>query len=243
MSGCSQAKARQWAKQREAHLLRHGPSERSVPTFGEFAERFMDEYPSENNLKPSYVDSLRCNLEHHLLPLLKSVRLDRITIHHVRKIRALELAAGTRNKILAHLSRMLRVAVEWELIAQVPVKISRIRDDARSPEFYDFDEYEVVVEAAAKAGSHELVVVTLGGDAGLRAGEIRALRWSAVDLERKLVNVELSDWRGQETTPKSRRCRAVPMSRRLHATLTRHHQHANGDDHPRGARRGSAVLY
>ena len=45
-------------------------------------------------------------------------------------------------------------------------------------------------------------MVLLGGDAGLRLGEIVALNWSDVDLASRRLSVERSDWRGHVTAPK-----------------------------------------
>ncbi len=44
------------------------------------------------------------------------------------------------------------------------------------PKFYDFDEYKRLVEAARALDARTHVVVLLGGDAGLRRGEMMALR-------------------------------------------------------------------
>jgi integrase len=50
-------------------------------------------------------------------------------------------------------------------------------------------------------------MVLLGGDAGLRSGEILALNWSDVDLPARTLSVERSDRRGHVTAPKSGRVR------------------------------------
>ena len=42
-------------------------------------------------------------------------------------------------------------------------------------EFYDFHEFEVLVETAAKIDPRTVLLVLLGSEAGLRSGEIRAL--------------------------------------------------------------------
>lgn len=55
---------------------------------------------------------------------------------------------------------------------------------------------------------------------GLSAGELFALRWSAVDFERKLVHVRESVYEGQFTTPKTRSSvRTIAMCEVLEETL------------------------
>ncbi len=50
--------------------------------------------------------------------------------------------------------------------------------------FYDFDEFERLVKAA-QSDPLALLLVLLGGEAGLRCGEMMALEWSDVDLAKR----------------------------------------------------------
>jgi integrase len=64
--------------------------------------------------------------------------------------------------------------------------------------------------------------------AGLRQGELIALRWQDVDWVAGVIRVRRSFTRGQFGTPKSRRAsRAVPMADRLAGELERHFQHSH----------------
>ena len=60
--------------------------------------------------------------------------------------------------------------------------------------------------------------------AGLRCGEIIALEWSNVDLGKRQLCVQRSDWRGHVTAPKGGRLRYVPLATRL-ATALHEHRH------------------
>jgi integrase len=62
-------------------------------------------------------------------------------------------------------------------------------------------------------------MVLLGGDAGLRLGEIVALEWRDVDLPARRLTVQRSDWLGHVTVPKGGRSRQLPMTQRLTAAL------------------------
>jgi integrase len=96
-----------------------------------------------------------------------------------------------------------------------------------SIQFYDFDEYDRLIQAARTLDSTTLVCVLLGGDAGLRSGEMRALRWRDVNWETSQLCVERNDWRGHVSTPKGGRLRHVPMTTRLAGAL-RDHRHLRG---------------
>jgi integrase len=57
---------------------------------------------------------------------------------------------------------------------------------------------------------------------GLRRGELFALRWGAVDFERKLISVRESVYEGQFNTPKTRSSvRTIPMGEALKEILLR----------------------
>ncbi|OFW00890.1 MAG: hypothetical protein A3I61_03935 [Acidobacteria bacterium RIFCSPLOWO2_02_FULL_68_18] len=54
---------------------------------------------------------------------------------------------------------------------------------------------------------------------GLRLGEMMALEWSDVDLHKRQLTVQHSEWKGQLTATKGGRLRHVPMTERLAAAL------------------------
>jgi integrase len=85
--------------------------------------------------------------------------------------------------------------------------------------FYDFDEYEKLIEAAKNSGTVPHIIVLLGGDAGLRCGEIIGLEWGDVDFAKRQLCVQRSEWRGHVTVPKGGRVRHVPMTVRLASAL------------------------
>jgi integrase len=61
----------------------------------------------------------------------------------------------------------------------------------------------------------------------LRCGEMLALEWRDVDLMKRQLCVERSDWNGEVTSPKGGRLRYVPLTVRLTAAL-REHRHLRG---------------
>ena len=49
--------------------------------------------------------------------------------------------------------------------------------------------------------------ILLGGDGGLRLGEMIVLEWTDVDLGKRQMCIQRSDWNGHVTTPKNARLR------------------------------------
>jgi integrase len=227
----SRSAALRWGKDRERHLLVHGPNDKSersdaparkeVPTLAEFAPRYMEGYAVANQQKPSTVDAKQQHLKTYLVPLFGHTRLDQITQEEIQQLKARMSgrSAKTINNVLATFSTLLKCAVEWGVIEEVPVVIRCLRAPKTTMDFFDFDELEQLVEAARELGPGVLAFVLLAGDAGLRAGEIRALQWDSVDLGRRILTVQRSEWQGQITTPKHDKIRTVPLTERLAGAL------------------------
>jgi integrase len=67
---------------------------------------------------------------------------------------------------------------------------------SKPPVFYDFEEYARLVAAARAIDDRILAMVLLAGDAGLRPGEIVALRQTDVNFGSNRVRVERQCWLG-----------------------------------------------
>jgi integrase len=222
----SKSAAQRWGEDRERHLLQHGPPQppKEVPTLETFAPRFVDGYARANRQKPSGIVGKESILAAHLIPQLGSKRLDAITSEHVQalKRRLVHRAPKTVNNVLTVLNMLLKKAVEWDVIERLPCVVRLLPVSKPSMGFYDFDEYERLVSAAKLLDPNAHLIVLLGGEAGLRLGEILALEWGDVDLGKRQLCIQRSDWRGHVTAPKSGRLRHVPMTVRLAAALRDH---------------------
>jgi integrase len=240
----SKSAAQRWGEKRERYLLMNGPDpkpspkastdapelapesakKKEVPTFAEFAPRFIEGHAKADRLKPSSIDSIERILRVHVLPAFGDKRLDEVTQEDVQRFKGqrAHLANKTVNNLLSVMRTIFTAAVEWQVIERVPVELKRLKQAKTSMDFYEFEELETLIAAAAKADPRTEVFVLLGGEAGLRAGEIRALEWNALDFRRRLLTVEQSEWNGHVTLPKHDKIRQVPMTKRLAAALRRH---------------------
>ena len=110
------------------------------------------------------------------------------------------------------------------MIELVPCTILLLKVPKSSAAFHDFESYERLVEAAVATGHHAHLIVLLGGEAGLRCGEMIALEWADIDLEKRQLCVRRSSWSGHVTAPKGGRLRYIPLTVRL-ARALREHRH------------------
>jgi integrase len=166
----------------------------------------------------------------HLIPALGDKPLASITTEDVQQFKSALSARSpkTVNNILTVLNVLMRIAVEWHVIERVPCVIKMLKAPKSQAAFYDFDQFERLVERARMDQQAHLVVL-LGGEAGLRCGEMIGLEWLDIDLEKRQLCVARSEWRGHVGAPKGGRIRYVPMTKRLVLAL-------NGARHLRGPR-------
>ncbi len=220
----SRSGALAWGHARERELLLHGSPKprKEVTTLKEFAPRFIEGYARANRQKPSTIAAKEAILGIHLVPRLGGKSLDEITSEDIQRLKTAlgKRSSKTVNNVLSVLKTLLNVAVEWGVIERVPCTIRLLKTTQLSEaRFHDFAEYERLVRAAKDVDPRAYLIVLLGGDAGLRCGEMMALEWTDIDLERQRLWVRRSEWKGHVTTPKGGRPRLVPLTTRLAAAL------------------------
>jgi len=249
----SKSAVERWAAERERSWYQEltqpkrqpEATKKEVPTLEQFAPRFINGYARANRQKPSGIAAKETIVNQHLVPLLGTKRLDEITSEHVQRLKSnlADRAPKTVNNVVTVLSVMLKKAVEWDVIERMPCTIRLLPVPKPSLGFYDFDEYERLVEAAKTDGNAYLIVL-LGGEAGLRCGEMIALEWSDVDLRKRQLCVQRSDWKGHVTVPKGGRLRYVPLTVRLAVALSdrRHLRSRRVLCHPDGSRLSADIV-
>jgi integrase len=223
----SKAAAQRWAEARERVLLVTGKPKpsmkeevRTIPTLQAFATRFLEGYAQANRLKPSGIAAKETILRKHLIPQLGTKALDAITTEDVQGVKSalVERSPKTVNNVLTTLNVLLKTAVEWGVIERASCSVKLLKTPKTTVPFYDFDEYERLL-GAARSDARTYLIALLGGEAGLRCGEIKALEWTDIDLKKRQLCVARSEWNGHVTMPKGGRLRYVPLTRRLAETL------------------------
>ncbi len=229
------AAALRWAQDRERVLFKDGKPKRQplvvkeVPTLKEFAPRFLEGYVRANQHKPSGIAAKESILRLHLLPRFGMTRLDEITTEDVQRLKAAlaKKSGKTVNNILTVLNVLLRTAQEWNVIEHRPCAIKVVRTMMAEAAFHSFEAFARLVQAARESDDMMYLIVLLGGEAGLRCGEMMALEWRDVDLTKGRLCVARSEWKGHVTDPKGGRLRYVPLTARL-AEALRKARHSRG---------------
>lgn len=205
--------------------------QRSVPTLATFADTFIETYCKTNN-RASTVREKRRTLARALVPVLGRHRLDQIGPREIEAYKARRLDDGLSNKTvneeLAILSKLLDFANEIGDLPTSPPKIRRLKTQAPSFDFLDFDEAERLLEAARDAPDPWCAMIPIALWSGLRLSELRALQWDDVDLVAARLHVRrAADDEGVLTPTKSYRARIVDLPQ-CAVELLRQHLHLRG---------------
>jgi len=147
----------------------------------------LEEYEA-GELKWTALQANRSHVTNWLKPLLGKIRLQELTPEHVRQLKRLlnkaGLAAQTQRNVHTTLRAALRRAMADRRITYNPAEVEaaprRSKVTATSHRALPL---ELVTGMFAMCETpRELARITVGLTTGLRPGEIRALRWSDVDL-------------------------------------------------------------
>ena len=196
-----------------------------IPTLAEFEEDFLTY--ARNNNKPSAVRAKELTMKNHLVPWFGKIRLDAIGPEEIERYKAAKLKMGLRKKPLEKksvnnhlgvLRKLLNLAVEYRRLPTAP-KVKALRLPPAQFVFLDFEE-EPRFLAAVPEVWRAFALVPL--KAGLRVGEVLALKWSRVDLKAGRLVVDLTLWEGLEGPPKGGVSREVPLGDEVAAALTSH---------------------
>ena len=203
----------------------HTPDAESV-TVAEAAELWL----SRRKTRLLERGSLRtyCGYVTHILPLLGRMKLSRLTTPVVEAFAdtlVKNLSWQRAGKVLSALKMILNHAQRRGLVAQNVALPVRMEENERGerPLAVGIDvptiaEMRTLLETATGANRVRLMVAAF---TGLRGSELRALSWSDVDFERRLLTIrQRADWWGVIGRPKSRNgYRDVPLIPRLVTAL------------------------
>ena len=187
-----------------------------VATLEEFAERWRREVLSKR--KPSTIHAAESHLKNQILPILGKMKLSDIGVENQQSF--VTRLSGTVSRktllnVLGTLSSMLTTAENWKYICEA-VNFSKLvlpQGTSQKGRCVTPDVASMIINTAK--GQYR-VMFALAAMAGLRAGEILALRKCDFDLERNLLTISRSVWRGKLSTPKTSTSQAVlPIPRPL----------------------------
>jgi integrase len=194
--------------------------------FREAAEEWLRHAEHERDVKPSTFVDYRSVVSARLLPAFGDARLEAITTAAIdrwrrRMLADKRLSPRTVNKSLTILHGIMeRARRVWNLPANPVADVERARE-RYSGDFDFFSPEEVRALVRAAASEQDGAMYLTAAFAGLRRGELVALRWRDVDFEGEAIRVRASFSHRQVVTPKGGKVRTVPMVPEVAQALAR----------------------
>ena len=193
-------------------------------TTGEYLTRWLSD-SVRGTVQGSTYRSYGRVVDGHLVPGVGRVKLAKLRPDHIRRLYRSMLDAGkaTRTVQYAHtlLKRALAQAVMDGLIprnAAEAVRPPKLKRDEIQP--LNADQVRALLDASDERSR---ALYTVAVRAGMRPGEILALRWSDVDLEAGTVQINRALSEGEFSTPKTPRSRRrISLSPATVAALKAH---------------------
>lgn len=183
-------------------------------------------------LKPSTRDRYESALSQHILPRLGHLRLDKLSRADVEAwsaaVEALRLPSGeeySRHTLAGWwrvLAEVLRDAAAELHLPDPTARVSAPTTTAprkREARTLTRDEVDVLLRWVAEHRPAWLDEISLMLFSGLRPGELYAMTWAQVDLERGQIRIDRAHWNGEVGTPKTDDPRTVALTRTLVALL------------------------
>ncbi len=162
-------------------------------TFGEMSEIWLTQYNPTANEK--WIYRQQCVINKHLLPALKYMKLKDLKPYHlqsiINKMAKEGLSTSTMKKAKQTAVRILNVGVENDLVVRnvfSNVKVPTVEPHERRA--LTEEERDLVNRTWRGHRMGHAVMIMMY--CGLRRGELLALTWKDIDLERKVLSVNKS---------------------------------------------------
>ncbi|MCZ6562807.1 MAG: site-specific integrase [Deltaproteobacteria bacterium] len=199
-------------------------SPRQIPTFKQAAEEW---FAGKRGYRPATLAYWRVHLDLHLIPKLGSFRLNCIDVGPMERVRDELQDSGlshkSTNKILTTASSIFKFAIRHRYTRQNPAKdVERARKkteemnekgeekaqqrEVRPEDVFTEEEIRRLIQNATPGFDRTLLLTA--ALTGVRDGELFALQWGDMDLEKGEVKIQRSlSWakvRGEHSEPKPR---------------------------------------
>lgn len=201
---------------------------RGALTVGQYLLAWLDQ--AEPDLKRSTAARYRGLIEQHVVPRIGAERLNRLTPAQVNAMTAAMIADGQSAHSANHARSVLRTALndavrQGLLVRNAAALADPRRVDERVVDPMRPEEAQAIIDAFEDRPLHALVAAALW--TGLRMGELLALTWDRVDLERAELLVTRSLGRINRvteiwTTKTKGSARVVPIAEPVRDILAAH---------------------
>lgn len=194
---------------------------RTGRTFRDAAEEWLDYCEKVRDCKASTLRDYR-NMVRVLDRELGDRKIEAITPEEIELwISGYSGSNRTRQKYLVCLGSIFKRAMKVHGLPRNPADVVERPRVRRAAKIDVLRPEEVLALVRAAESEQDAAIFHTAAFAGLRMGELLALRWRDVDFTRRTIHVRENWTQGETTTPKGGTERAVPMAEEVAERLAR----------------------
>jgi integrase len=197
---------------------------RAAPTVKELAADYLEHHALPKK-RPRSVSSDRSMLDRIILPRLGNRKVDVVQLRDVHALHvAMKDTPYQANRVLALMSKMFSLAVNWGWRSANPVKgIERYQEGRRERWLSDDELRRLLGALSAHPNQRAANAVRFQLLTGARIGEVLSARWSDIDLARGF-------WVKPSHHTKQKRTEHLPLSAPAVALLTEMRERADASE-------------
>lgn len=184
--------------------LKYGEKEKEkvIPKFEHYADIYLSE--QQNRLKAHTFGKYSRILKNEIMPFFGNQQIDLIKVTDVRvwvNKQLEKVVPKTVSEKLTIIRMIFRYALEDEIINRNPVDAIRLPARVKPDiEPFTVEEVGLMINGSEDWYRNYLAVAFY---TGMRIGEILALKWSDIDMNKRKIHVRRSISQGSETSPKT----------------------------------------
>jgi integrase len=201
-------------------------------TFADAADEWLTYCENVRDCKPSTMRDYR-NMVRVLVREFGKRKIESITTEDIELwISGYGGSNRTRQKYLVCLGSIFKRAMKVYGLPRNPADLVERPRVRRAAKIDVLRPEEVLALVRAAESEQDAAIFHAAAFAGLRMGELLALRWRDVDFTRRTIHVRENWTQGETTTPKGGTERAVPMAEEVAERLARlgQREHFTADD-------------
>lgn len=178
-------------------------------SLGEFLDDYLNLREKEGGLALTTIAGYRDDVKNRLKPYIGGIRVPDLSPRHVRQwfgqMQEDGLSAKSIQNVYRLLHRAYEYAIENDIVEKNPCKPKPPTVKKKPVEVYTEEEIKDILAKAKDTDVYLLLIILF--NTGLRRGEIAALRWSDIDLDKKTMLIQhnrvIANGKVYEKDPKS----------------------------------------
>lgn len=160
-------------------------------TFGELSDIWLESL--RNNVKESTFSNYSMKLQKHIIPELGGIKYDKLTVNLLNEFIKRKINSGLSARYVSDMCRQVKSITKFARIklgyADRAELLSLPKFEKKECEIFDRRQRDMLVSYLNENNSASDIGMIIALTTGVRIGELCALKWSDIDLEKRIITV------------------------------------------------------